>query len=338
MSSVGTGHAGSSRKRPRGRSPSLPSGEEENADVPVKDDGNESESDHDDHGEPESSREEEDNSEAEDDMLDAFIEAGTGKVQHVWAKEDLRGWDDLREQIKDDLASSKTRNMSLTQVNQLLILRNFATLRLKGLGRIAASRAIAQQWHEGEGVHFARRIRVLAHHYQHFEQLPEEKRGGDRGNSLLHNEQVQIASRTYLSSIEKGEVTPKLFRRALNEQILPMLGYQLKKGLSERTARRWLVKLGWRRTKLKKGVYMDGHERPDVVKYRQDDFLPKMASYERFMVQWIMEDTQTVRKDPELGPGEKRIIPLFQDESSLHAGEYKTNVWCGVPHSVVLQL
>jgi hypothetical protein len=40
-----------------------------------------------------------------------------------------------------------------------------------------------------------------------------------------------------------------------------------KSPISEWTARRWLIKLGWRRTVVRKGVYMDGHEQEDVVDY-----------------------------------------------------------------------
>ncbi len=44
---------------------------------------------------------------------------------------------------------------------------------------------------------------------------------------------------------------------ALNEQILPSFGYMLRGGkLSMRTAWHWLYKLGWQRTELKKGVYI----------------------------------------------------------------------------------
>ena len=45
--------------------------------------------------------------------------------------------------------------LPITQINQLLILQNFATLQLKGYGKIEASLEIAQQWHEGEGKHYA---------------------------------------------------------------------------------------------------------------------------------------------------------------------------------------
>jgi hypothetical protein len=264
-------------------------------------------------------------SEEEEEDVDMLLDAAGSEPK---AKEEVRGWNELREQIKDDILKAYRENKTRTRANQLTILRNFATLRIKGLGRIDASKDVARQWHEGEGVHFARRIRFLARHYQLFEQLPIEKRGGDRGHSLLNNEQIQAAARAYLSSLAVGEVTPKRFQHALNTRILPTLGYPPTKKLSERTARRWLIKLGWRRTTLKKGVYMDGHERPDVIDYRVNTFLPLMAQLEKRMVHWVANGSELVRVDPELGPDEKRVIAVFQDESCFHVNEYKRDVWC----------
>ena len=142
-----------------------------------------------------------------------------------------------------------------------------------------------QQWHDGLSVHFTCQVWALACHYQIFEQLPPENQGGNRGHSLFNDESVQRAARAYLTGLPTGDVTPRHFQHALNGQILPTLGYNLEVGLSEHTARHWLFKLGWQQTRLKKGVYMDGHEREDVKDYRQRIFLPKMASYERRMVQ-----------------------------------------------------
>ena len=39
--------------------------------------------------------------------------------------------------------------------------------------------------------------------------------------------------------------------------------------VSESTARRWRHVLGFRLTERKNGVYIDGHEREDVVAYRK---------------------------------------------------------------------
>jgi hypothetical protein len=59
-----------------------------------------------------------------------------------------------------------------------MIIRNFATLRLKGVSHIQAGAEIACQWHEGKGDWFARQVRSLARHYQLFGKLPRELCGG----------------------------------------------------------------------------------------------------------------------------------------------------------------
>ena len=270
--------------------------------------------------------EEEYGSDGEEEDMQRFFDFEEAGPAPTARGDKIREWPELREQVKTDL--QQKQNMTFTQKNQLMIIRNFATLRIKGFGRMAASEQIAQQWHEGEGVHFARQIRTLARHYQKFEQLPPEKRGSGGGRSLFNDEKVQLAARTHLMGLPTGSVTPTQFRRALNERILPSLGYMLEVGLSERTARRWLYKLGWRRTRLKKGVYMDGHERKDVKEYRENVFLPLMASFERRMVRWEFIESKLERIEPELEPGKQRIVPIFQDESSFHANEYKQNIWC----------
>jgi len=76
--------------------------------------------------------------------------------------------------------------------------------------------------------------------------------------SLLSDKQVQTAARTYLTGLPTGKVTLSHFCRMLNECILPLLGYNLTTGLSEHTARQWLVNLGWRSKVLRKGVMLLG--------------------------------------------------------------------------------
>jgi len=52
----------------------------------------------------------------------------------------------------------------------------------------------------------------------------------------------------------------------------------LKKLISERTACRWMVKMGYHWKKEPKGQYKDGHKCKDVVTYQQNIFLPFIAS------------------------------------------------------------
>jgi hypothetical protein len=148
------------------------------------------------------------------------------------------------------------------------------------------------------------------------------------GRSLLKDEQVQATARTHLLSVPMGEVTPKKFHCALNKCILPSLRFTVRDGLSEHTARRWLLSLGWRHTRVKKGVYMDGHERPDIVKYRNSEFLLLMVSYKRCMVQWKPKGVSLVRVEPDLRPDENWVIAVFQDESCFYVNDNKQTGWC----------
>ena len=50
--------------------------------------------------------------------------------------------------------------------------------------------------------------------------------------------------------------------------------------LAPRTAREWFRRRGYHWADLRKGVFKDGHERSDVVAYRNDVFLPTLAVLE----------------------------------------------------------
>jgi len=92
--------------------------------------------------------EEEYDSEAEEEDMERFLD--TEDMDPVTtARDEIRGWPELQEQIKADFQTANKGCTGPTQINQLIILRNFATLRIKGLGRMAASEQIVQQWHEG---------------------------------------------------------------------------------------------------------------------------------------------------------------------------------------------
>ncbi|KAI6168541.1 hypothetical protein EDD17DRAFT_1750092 [Pisolithus thermaeus] len=147
-------------------------------------------------------------------------------------------WKILHDQIKEDL--KKYKSLPLSDVNQLMILSNFATLRLKGASHMAASFGVAQQWYtgEGSGAWCARCICMLARHYQLFEQLPQEKRGGRKNaQSFLHDESVQTRCQMWLSNQPTGQVTPHAFWEAIKSTIFPELGILPKHPISEWTAR-----------------------------------------------------------------------------------------------------
>jgi hypothetical protein len=67
----------------------------------------------------------------------------------------------------------------------------------------------------------------------------------------------------------------------VNDTILPAL--EIQGTISESTAQCWLrFRLGYQCKEARRGIYIDGHERPDVVKERKD-FLEELDRYEQYV-------------------------------------------------------
>lgn len=80
----------------------------------------------------------------------------------------------------------------------------------------------------------------------------------------------------------KPNLTAAGFCEWLNTELLPLVRThhpKAPKKVSNTTATSWLHKLGFSSSSTKKGVYIDGHERQDVVDY-QKLFLKKMEILE----------------------------------------------------------
>lgn len=150
-----------------------------------------------------------------------------------------------------------------------------------------ASLAIAARM--GKGPYFARQIRYNeAFLLKHQCLPPSSENQRNLRDTLLNNEDVVLAVRRYLAAQNLGTITPFELCRHVNEIIIPTLGAATKKSsICERTAISWLHKLGYQCKDVKKGVYFDGHERPDVVEARTK-FLQQMKEYERSVFKQII--------------------------------------------------
>jgi hypothetical protein len=93
------------------------------------------------------------------------------------------------------------------------------------------------------------------------------------------------------------------------------------------TAYRWLGRLGFFQSWEQKGVYIDGHERPDVKEYRDKTFLPEMEAIDRLTTRYIEVGGKLEVSHPELLPGQKRHVVYFHDESCFHAYDFKKGMF-----------
>ena len=145
---------------------------------------------------------------------------------------------------------------------------------------LKVSLAIACQM--GKGIYFAHQIchnklYLLKHNH-----LPPHKEYVQHGQySLLDNEAILRDVRIYLVAQSLGSICPQMLCLHVNDVILPAL--EIKAKISELTAKQWLkLKLGYECKEAKKGIYIDGHECPDVIKEREV-FIAQINTYELYV-------------------------------------------------------
>jgi hypothetical protein len=147
--------------------------------------------------------------------------------------------------------------------------------------------------------------------------------------SLLGDEDIHQMITEYLWSIG-CDVIVKKFKEYVEQELFPSVGIENKKTISNTTAREWLKHFGWSFRTGKKDIYYDGHERPDVLAYRQE-FLAEMLQLEQWMPKPSDDDVMTLI-EPVLNEGEKRHILVTHDESIFYANDGKKTFWGPIGH------
>ena len=124
-----------------------------------------------------------------------------------------------------------------------------------------------------------------------------------------------------------GQISLIELQHEVNKTIVPGLGLDLGKTMiSENCARHWLKRLGYELTTAKKGIYVDGHERPDVMDYCKT-FLNTIAKNEHLQNMYSDKDLEIIQ--PTINPGttERKHIPVHHDKSIFRSNELQQRVW-----------
>lgn len=97
-----------------------------------------------------------------------------------------------------------------------------------------------------------------------------------------------------------------------------------KRDIQSRTARRWLHRLGYNWRDVQKGVFIDGHERPDVIEYR-NQFLAEIEALRPYLVEFEKSGFIKPKTYPDDcavgGPNRQSGILITHDESTFNAND-----------------
>ena len=112
--------------------------------------------------------------------------------------------------------------------------------------------------------------------------------------------------------------------------------YQILRTVASRTTREWMSKLNfsWRQTP--KGTYLDGHERSDVVYYRQNVFLPALAKLEPTIRAWDKDNlTHLVDPSPSSPSLTRHTVLWFHDQCIFYQNDRRKCRWVHVSEKPV---
>ncbi|KAJ7196394.1 hypothetical protein GGX14DRAFT_403342 [Mycena pura] len=88
----------------------------------------------------------------------------------------------------------------------------------------------------------------------------------------------------------------------------------LKKSISVRTAQRWMKRNEYRWQSEPHGMYKDGHEREDVVDYRQNVFLPRWAEFSQRTRRWKRAEPAAEGNEAGAEPKKKKTKRQLEEE------------------------
>ncbi|KAF8598608.1 hypothetical protein BDV93DRAFT_561114 [Ceratobasidium sp. AG-I] len=178
---------------------------------------------------------------------------------------------------------------------------------------------------QGRTASYAQSIRGWIRTYINTGDLPADHYGW-WNVSTLEDEDVSASIRLHCSHVGKYVTAAHVVKFLGNPVVRKRLG--LKKAITIRTAERWLRRAGYLWRKEPKGQYFDGHEREDVVTYRQTKHIPAWQDIESRIAKYTKDGLEI---DPDqvlvLKAGERPVIVWFHDESTFYAHDRRLVPW-----------
>ncbi len=129
----------------------------------------------------------------------------------------------------------------------------------------------------------------------------------------------------YLKSNRARDAIAKILGSEIAFQLDELAEIPANLRIRSRIAQNWLKRMGFSYNRVTKGVYIDGHERADVVEYRDQIFLPQWAELSKRMV--IFSEDGSWKHPPNLSENEKPLVLVTHDESTFNSNDGKRRIW-----------
>lgn len=195
----------------------------------------------------------------------------------------------------------------------------------------------------GRGLYFARKVITWEIEWRERRTVNEGRKGCfSKTYSWFNDEGVQLHIRDYLAGAGEHITAYRLAKsigdyldsRRAEAAVTSALeanpedpALTRRTRIRARTARRFLHKMGFSYKNVTKNVYVDGHERTDVVEYRNEVFLPRWHAFSRRFVVFNENGLGAWEFPKGLKMGEKPLVLVTHDESTFNANDGKRRLW-----------
>ncbi|KAF8597420.1 hypothetical protein BDV93DRAFT_452909, partial [Ceratobasidium sp. AG-I] len=140
-------------------------------------------------------------------------------------------------------------------------------------------------------------------------------------HSAIEDEDFQHDLFLYLQTRGRAVKADDIVQYTTQPDVLAQLGRTQPVAL--RTAQKWMSLLGFWYGHAVKGQYKDGHERADVVKYRQDVYLPALAELEKHSKVYDNNGHEI----PSVTPADRPVVIWTHDESTYQQNDQPQLIW-----------
>ena len=276
------------------------------------------------------SRNAEDIQEPEEEVLDSRSEERENQESD---ESRIRAALDILENSMQIEASNRAIERALRVTSKrdflrLLCVHRFLKALLEKKPRIETSEQIATSFFPSKARQWTgRQIRIWSEQFLSEHRLPEKNQGSHiKIKSLISDENTQSICLQFLRSQKAHMISGNSFSEWINCNLHLELGLPASLELRERTATRWLHVLNFNVGDVsRKGSYIDGHERADVLEYRKE-FLARVEKYQLKMPIYT-GDTMETRIMPEIEENEKPLVFVVHDESCFQSNDSGKTGW-----------
>ncbi|RPB11555.1 hypothetical protein P167DRAFT_575298 [Morchella conica CCBAS932] len=265
-----------------------------------------------------------------------------------WLKENRLAIHNLQKKLRSIKQTEGIIPQNLTRHRAILAYMNMQVQRWDNPNETRRSLALCVARRLGRGCYFARKLVSWELSWKR-DQVIEIGRQGclAKTRSWFDDEGVQLAAREWISSVSDAELSAHGLAKAIGVYLDPRRAeIHIADALNDipniekfgpggnrirvRTARKWLKRLGLVHGTVRKGVYVDGHERDDVIEYRDKVFIPQWREYQRRLVIFNENGDGGWRSPETLLENERPLVWVTHDESTFNANDGKRKMWMKV--------